>query len=114
MVFGANNLLSAVAIAGDIALNGSTGETQIGGGTTFTTAHLTGGAASLGFQNNQTLGGGATPSTVSFENGSVSEFVESVGTGSAFTVGANGVIQTAAGFTGTGSIGPLQIGTVEP
>ena len=106
VVFGSNNQLSAVAITGDISVNGNTGETQIGGGTTFTTAHLTGGNASLGFQNNQTLGGGATGSTVSFENGSNSEFVESVGTGSALTVGANGVIQTAAGFTGTASIGP--------
>ena len=76
------NMLTGDTITGDIFANTTSAAVQIGGGTTFTTAHLAGSGSSIGFQNNQTLGGGTTVSTISFENGAGSRSVENTAAGS--------------------------------
>ena len=95
------NLITGVTVNGDLNLNVTSAATKIGGGTTFTTAHLAANASSLGIVPGQTLTG-----TVSFE-GAVAgiRYVEMNGTAGTFTVGPAGFIQTTAGLTGDGNVG---------
>ncbi|MDQ6622854.1 MAG: hypothetical protein M3Y86_05140, partial [Verrucomicrobiota bacterium] len=51
------NLLTGVTVNGDLTLSASGARTKIAGGTTFTTAHLSGVNTSLGFAPGQTLSG---------------------------------------------------------
>ncbi|MDQ6860453.1 MAG: PEP-CTERM sorting domain-containing protein, partial [Verrucomicrobiota bacterium] len=82
-----------------LSANGA--RTKIGGGTTFTTAHLSGINSGLGFAPGQTLSG-----TILFEGTNPGgRNVEMNGTAGAFTVGATGVIQTATGLTANSQIG---------
>jgi hypothetical protein len=96
-----NNLLNGVTVNGDLTLNTNGARTKIGGGTTFTTAHLGNDVTGLGFAPGQTLAG-----AILFEGavGGV-RHVEMNGTAGTFTVGTTGVIRTNAGLTGDADIG---------
>jgi|GEM_PF-5315713 len=95
-----SNLLTAVTVNGDLTFNTTAARTKIGGGTTFTTAHLAANAAEVGFAPGSTLSG-----TILFEGGSGSRYVSMNGTAGAFTVGASGVIRTETGTTSDGVVG---------
>ena len=103
LLFGANNgnLLSGVTVNGDLTLNTASARTRIGGGTTFTTAHLAANSAELGFATGQTLTG-----TILFEGaGTGGRFVSMNGTPGNFTISSTGVVRTETGFAGSVQIG---------
>src|SRR4051794_2993614 len=95
-----SNLLSGVTVNGDLSFSATSARTRIGGGTTFTTAHLSGVNAELGFQPGQTLSG-----TILFEgaNGGT-RYVNMNGAGS-FTIGSTGVIRSETGLSASAVIG---------
>ena len=95
-----NNLLSGVTVNGDLTLNTTSARTKIEGGTTFSTAHLSGNSSGLGFAPGQTLSG-----TILFDGATGGpRFVEMNGTAGAFTIGASGVIRTETGFGGNSGL----------
>ncbi|MES2708815.1 MAG: choice-of-anchor D domain-containing protein [Verrucomicrobiota bacterium] len=86
-----DNLLDGVTLDGDLVLADDFAVVRIDGGTTFTTAHLTGYDSLLAFAPGQTLTG-----TVLFEGaGAGGRGVEMDGNDGTFTIGATGVIRTA-------------------
>jgi hypothetical protein len=93
--------LNNVAINGDLPLAVANAKVVIGGNTSFGTAHLSEPDTSVGFAPGATLNG-----TISFEGAAGgSRYVEMNGTSGTLTVAPTSVIQTAAGFGGTGRIG---------
>lgn len=92
-VSSAANLLNGVTVNGDLTLNTVNARTKIADGTTFTTAHLAGQNATVGFAPGQTLA-----STILFEGASSARYVEMNGSAGTLTVGSTGVIRTVAGL----------------
>ena len=96
-----NNLLSAVAVNGDLILNTASARTRIAAAASFKTAHLMASSSSLGFAPGQNLVG-----TIVFEGAATgTRYVEMNGTTGNFTIGTTGVIRTGAGLGGAGQIG---------
>ena len=101
IVANSSNMLTGVTVNGDLNLTVGSAVTKIGGGTTFTQAHLAANGVSLGFLADQTLSG-----TILFEGaGAGSRVLEMDVNGGAFTVNTGGVIRTNTGFAGSGFIG---------
>ncbi len=97
----ATNLLTGVTVNGDLILSATGGRTKIAGGTTFSTAHLSGIHSSLGFAPDQTLTG-----TILFEGANPgTRNVEMDGNPGALTIGATAVIRTETGLGGAAQIG---------
>ncbi|MDQ6654726.1 MAG: PEP-CTERM sorting domain-containing protein [Verrucomicrobiota bacterium] len=94
-----NNLLTGVTVNGDLTLSDNFASTRIGGGTTFTTVHLSGANSELGFQPGQTLSG-----TILFEGAITSQRFVTMSSAGNFTIGATGVIRSVTVAAG-GTIG---------
>ncbi len=86
--------LNGVAVSGDLNFPDTFSDGLITGGTTFTTAHLSGIHAEIGFAPSQTLTG-----TIQFEGANAGLRLVTMSSAGAFTVGATGVIKTVAGLT---------------
>ncbi len=96
-----SNLITGVAINGDLNLSGSGNVAKIGGSTSFVTAHMSGSSTDLGFVPGYSLTG-----TIQFEGaGTGLRNLEMNGTDGTFTVGSGGVLRAASGFAGTAQIG---------
>src|SRR5207342_380059 len=90
-----------VTVNGDLNFSDTFSQGLIVGGTTFTTAHLSGVHAEIGFAPSQTLSG-----TIQFEAANAGGRFVTMSSAGTFTVGATGVIKTVAGMTaGDPSIG---------
>lgn len=88
--------LSGVTVTGGIHLQDDNAVGLISGGTTFTTAHLSGADSVLVFAPGETLTG-----TVLFEGTAMGEHHVAVDSpGGILTIGAGGVIRTETGLTG--------------
>ena len=97
--------LSGVTVNGDLNFPDTFSQALITGGTTFSTAHLSGVHAEIGFSPGQTLSG-----MVQFEGASGGSRYVTLNAPGSFTVGASGVIKTVAGLTTDPSIGGAGFG----
>ena len=106
LLVGANtsNLLTNVDINGEVILSTGSARTRIAGTTRFDAARLQANATSLGFTPGYTL----QDDVIAEGAAAGTRFVEMNGTAGAFTVGADGVIDHAAGAGGDFQLGSSQ------
>ena len=96
----AANTLSGVTVNGDLSCPVDFARVVIAGGTTFSTAHLSGQRSEIGFAPAQTLSG-----TIQFEGGLSNFRYVGMSTPGSLTVGASGVIKTVAGLASDATVG---------
>src|SRR6185436_8007768 len=96
----ATNTLSGVTVNGDMSFPVDFSRVLIAGGTTFSTAHLSGQRSEIGFAPAQTPSG-----TVQFEGGLGNFRYVGMSTAGSLTVGTSGVIKTAAGLATDATVG---------
>ncbi len=94
------NVLTDVAVVGELVLPYDYSRVAIESLTSFTTARLIGNYSSIGFGANTALTG-----TIRFEgSGTGPRFVETSGGDATMSIGPTGIIETTTGFEGTGFI----------
>jgi hypothetical protein len=95
------NMLSGVTVNGDLTLDTENARTQIGPGTTFTTARLAANAAELGFVPGSTLKG-----NIVFEGtASGNRYIGMTGVPGTVTIAPGSIVRTETATTGNAIIG---------